>query len=363
MLSKRALKIEASEIRKAFELGRSLKNPIDLSIGQPDFEVPPGVKQAAMTAIQDGLNRYTPTQGIAELREKLIQKFNKRFGFQPPALMVTAGAAGAIVLCLMVIIDDGDEVIIPDPYFPLYKHIVHITGGIAKFANTYPDFKFKRETFEKLITNRTKAIIFSSPNNPTGVVYTKDEILMLVDIAKKHNLLIISDEVYSSFVYDCEVESAIKYYDKTLFVDAFSKAYGMPGWRLGYTVGPVELIEKMAVLQQWSFICAPAPFQKAGVEALNTDMSGIIKQFHKRRDMVYETLKTKFKVTKPYGAFYIFPQLPDNNVTDFIRKAAEHNVLLVPGCAFSEQNTNFRISYAVDESKLRQGLEIILKLA
>ncbi|MFH1231758.1 MAG: aminotransferase class I/II-fold pyridoxal phosphate-dependent enzyme, partial [Planctomycetota bacterium] len=363
MLSKRALKIEASEIRKAFDLGRSLKNPIDLSIGQPDFEVPDPVKDAAINAIKQGFNRYTTTQGIPELQEKLIQKFTKRFGFSPPGLMVTSGVAGAIVLCLMVIIDDGDEVIITDPYFALYKHIIHITGGITRFANTYPDFKLKREEFEKVITPRTKAIIITTPCNPTGIVYSKEEILMVVDIARKHNLLIISDEVYRTFVYDCEVESAVKYYEKTLLADGFSKAYGMPGWRLGYTAGPAELIEKMAILQQWSFICAPAPFQKAAVVALETDMTGIIKQFHKRRDIVYETLKGKFKVNKPQGAFYIFPQAPDNNAADFVKEAAGHNVLIVPGCAFSEQNTNFRISYAVEENKLRQGLEILLKLA
>lgn len=363
MLSKRALNIEASEIRKAFDLARSLKNPIDLSIGQPDFEVPESVKDVAIQSIKDGFNRYVTTQGIPELKEKLIQRFTRRFGFAPGGLMVTSGVAGAIVLCLMVIIEDGDEVVITDPYFAMYKHIIHITGGIARYANTYPDFRLRKEEFEKVITPRTKAIIITTPCNPTGVVYSKEEIMMVVDVAKKHNLLIISDEVYRSFIYDGEVESAVKYYEKTLLADGFSKAYGMPGWRLGYAAGPAELIERMTILQQWSFICAPGPFQKAAVKALDTDMSAVIKEFHKRRDIVYETLKGKFKVTKPEGAFYIFPQAPGNNASDFVKKAAQNNVLIVPGLAFSEQNTNFRISYAVEETKLRQGLEILLKLA
>jgi aspartate aminotransferase/aminotransferase len=362
MISKRALKIEASEIRKAFDLGRSFSNPIDLSIGQPDFEVPDVVKNAAIDAIKQGFNRYTTTQGIAEFRERLGEKFRKEFGFQPPALMVTSGAAGAIVLALLITLEDNDEVIITDPYFPLYKHIIHITGAITRFADTYPDFTIKRKSFEKVISPRTKAIIISNPANPTGVVYSKDEIVLLVDIARKHNLLLISDEVYRSFIYDGEVESPIRYYEKTLFVDAFSKAYGMPGWRLGYTVGPAELIEKMTVLQQWSFICAPAPFQRAGLVALETDMSSVIKGFRRRRDIVYEMLKEKFDVIKPQGAFYIFPQAPDKKAEEFIKKAVQNNVLLVPGSAFSEQNTHFRISYAVSEPKLRQGLEILLKL-
>ncbi|MBI5778281.1 MAG: aminotransferase class I/II-fold pyridoxal phosphate-dependent enzyme [Planctomycetes bacterium] len=362
MLSKRALKIEASEIRKAFDLARSLKDPIDLSIGQPDFEVPDAVKNAAIDSIKQGFNRYVTTQGIPELRDKLIQKFTQRFGFAPGGLMVTSGVAGAIVLCLMVILEDGDEVIITDPYFAMYKHIIHITGGLARYANTYPDFKLKREAFEKVITPRTKAIIITTPCNPTGIIYSREEIMMVVDICKKNNLLLISDEVYRTFVFDTEVASAVKYYDKVLLADGFSKSYGMPGWRMGYAAGPAELIERMAILQQWSFICAPGPFQKAGVVALDTDMSPIIREFHRRRDIVYETLKPKFKMVKPQGAFYIFPEAPGNNASEFVKKAAQNNVLIVPGLAFSEQNTHFRISYAVTEPKLRKGLEILLNI-
>jgi len=363
MLSKRALKIEASEIRKAFDLARSLKDPIDLSIGQPDFEVPDVIKNAAIDSIKQGFNRYVTTQGIPELRDKLIQRFTQRFGFAPGGLMVTSGVAGAIVLCLMVILEDGDEVVITDPYFAMYKHIIHITGGLARYADTYPDFKLRREAFEKVITPRTKAIIITTPSNPTGTVYSRDEIMMVVDICKKNNLLLISDEVYRTFVYDTEVASAVKYYDKVLLADGFSKAYGMPGWRMGYAAGPTELIERMAILQQWSFICAPGPFQKAGIVALDTDMSAVIKEFHRRRDIVYETLKHKFNLIKPQGAFYVFPEAPGNNASEFVKKAAQNNVLIVPGLAFSEQNTHFRISYAVAEAKLRKGLEILLKLA
>jgi len=362
MLSKRALKIEASEIRKAFDLARSLKDPIDFSIGQPDFEVPDAVKNAAIDSIKQGFNRYVTTQGIPELRDKLIQRFTQRFGFAPGGLMVTSGVAGAIVLCMMVILDDGDEVVITDPYFAMYKHIIHITGGVARYANTYPDFKLKREEFEKVITPRTKAIIITTPCNPTGIVYSREEIMMVVDICKKNNLLLISDEIYRTFIYDTEVESAVKYYDKVLLADGFSKSHGMPGWRLGYAAGPTELIERMAILQQWSFICAPGPFQKAGIVALDTDMSAVIKEFHRRRDIVYETLKPKFNLIKPQGAFYVFPEAPGNNASEFVKKAAQNNVLIVPGLAFSEQNTHFRISYATSEAKLRRGLEILLKL-
>ncbi|MEW6026535.1 MAG: aminotransferase class I/II-fold pyridoxal phosphate-dependent enzyme [Planctomycetota bacterium] len=374
MLSKRALKIEASEIRKAFDLARSLKDPIDLSIGQPDFEVPDAVKDAAIESIKRGFNRYVTTQGIPELREKLIQQFTQRFGFAPGGLMVTSGVAGAIVLCLMVILDEGDEVVITDPYFAMYKHIINITGGTPRFANTYPDFKLRREAFEKAITPRTKAVIITTPSNPTGVIYSREEIMMVVDLCKKNNLLLISDEVYRTFVYDGAVESAVKYYDKVLLADGFSKAYGMPGWRLGYAAGPAELIERMTILQQWSFICAPPPFQKAAVVAMDTDMSPIIREFHRRRDLVCEILNGKFNMVKPEGAFYVFPEAPacrdgsgagrsGGNGSEFVKKAAQNSVLIVPGRAFSEQDTHFRISYATSEEKLRKGLEILLKLA
>ncbi|MBI4713150.1 MAG: aminotransferase class I/II-fold pyridoxal phosphate-dependent enzyme [Planctomycetes bacterium] len=362
-ISTKALKIEASEIRKAFDLGQSLKDPIDLSIGQPNFEVAEPIKEAAIKAINEGFNRYTMTQGIPALREKLSTKFEERFGFKPPALMVTSGVGGAIVLALLTLIDDKDEVIITDPYFPLYKHIITVAGGIPKYANTYPDFRLRKEEFEKVITKRTKAIIVSTPANPTGVVYTKPEILMLVELAKKHDLIIITDEVYRSFIYDVTLASAMKYYAKTILVDGFSKAYGVPGWRLGYAAGPKEIIERMTIIQQWSFICAPAPFQKAAITALDYNMSAQIAEFHRRRDLVYNTLKDKYELIKPDGAFYAFPKVPKGDCHDFIKKAAAHNLLIVPGTAFSEQDTHFRISYATTEDKLRKGLEILLKLA
>ena len=185
---------------------------------------------------------------------------------------------------------------------------------------------------------------------------------MIVDICKKNNLLLISDEIYRTFIYDTAVESGVKYYENTLLADGFSKAYGMPGWRLGYAAGPAQLIERMSVLQQWSFICAPGPFQKAGVVALDTDMSGVIKEFHRRRDIICEALNDKFNLVKPQGAFYVFPQAPGGNASDFVKKAAQNNVLIVPGLAFSEQNTHFRISYATSEEKLRRGLEILRNL-
>ncbi|MFH1228454.1 MAG: aminotransferase class I/II-fold pyridoxal phosphate-dependent enzyme [Planctomycetota bacterium] len=363
IISKRALKIEASEIRKAFDLARSLKDPIDLSIGQPNFEVPDRIKDAAITAIKSGFNKYTTSQGIPELRDKLIQRFEQRFGFKPPDLIVTSAVAGAITLALMVLLDENDEVIITDPYFPSYKHMVHISGGICKFANTYPDFRLKKESFEKLITPRTKIIIISSPCNPTGIAYSKSEIMMLVELADKHNLILISDEIYNSFLYDTDtLESPIKYYDKTILLDGFSKKYGVPGWRLGYAAGPQEIIERMTILQQWSFVCAPAPFQKAAVVALDCDMSAQINEFKRRRDLVYSMLKNKFDVVKPDGAFYFFPKAPNGDANTFIKKALDNNVLIVPGKAFSEQNTHFRISYAVQEQKLLEGLEILNKL-
>jgi len=362
-ISHRANKVEASEIRKAFELAKRLKDPIDLSIGQPHFEVPAPVKDAAIQAIRDGFNRYTSTQGIPELREKIAEIFKEEFGFSPPALLVTSGTAGALTLALMTILDENDEVLITDPYFAMYKHLVNSLGGVVKFIDIYPDFRLKKEKITPLITPRTKAIVFCTPANPTGVVYSKEEILMLVEIAREHNLLIITDEIYRTFAYDTRVESPISYYDNTLVINGLSKAFGMPGWRLGYAIGPAEMIEQMTVLQQWSFICAPAPFQKAAVVALDYDMSEYIKDYHRKRDMVYEALKDKYEIVKPNGSFYFFPKAPNGDAMAFVEAAINYNLLLVPGIAFSNHNTHFRISYAASDEKLHKGLEILRKLA
>jgi aspartate aminotransferase/aminotransferase len=365
MISKRALKVDSSGIRKVFELASKIENPINLSIGQPDFDVPENIKNAAIDAIQKGFNRYTLTQGIAELREKSLDYINKTRGssFKPDQILITSGVSGGLMLALMSIIDPGDEIIFFDPYFVMYKHLVNLLGGTPVIVDSYPDFKIDKQKLEAAITDKTKAIIINSPSNPTGYVYTQEDINNAVSAAKSRNLLLISDEIYDGFVYDGGFHSPSEIYDNTLVLGGFSKTYAMTGWRMGYAAGNADIIAQMIKIQQYSFVCAPSPFQYASLEALNTDMSEFKEAYKKKRDIVYNGLKDNFDIIKPNGAFYIFPRLKSGNVSEFVEKAIANRVLIIPGNVFSEKNTNFRISFASKDNDLEKGVEILNKLA
>jgi len=187
---------------------------------------------------------------------------------------------------------------------------------------------------KKAITKRTKAIIINSPSNPTGYVYTKEDIENVVRAAKENNVLVITDEIYDGFVYDGKFESAVRFYDNVLVLGGFSKTYAMTGWRLGYAVGNRDLISQMVKLQQYSFVCAPAPFQYAAVAALDMDTTGFQDSYRKKRDMIYEGLKNSFDIVKPQGAFYMFPKLKKGDVSEFCELAIRNKVLIIPGTFF-----------------------------
>lgn len=354
---------EVSGIRKIFDLVQDMKDCIDLSLGQPHFDVPAAVKKAATQAIEEGFNKYTVTQGIPELHAALRASLEKRLGKKVDGLLITGGAAGGLFLSMMALVDDGDEVIVPDPYFVLYKHMPHVAGGTVKFIDTYPDFKLKPEQLEQAITPKTKLLLFNNPGNPTGAAYTREEVKAIADVARRHNLFVIADEIYETYSHDFPHQSMMSFYENTLLVSGFSKTYGMPGWRMGYAAGPTALIDKMLTLQQYSFVCPPAPFQKAIVQALSEDMGPTMAEYRKKRDYVYGELKGSFDVIKPQGAFYIFPKVPWGTDQDFVKKAIENKVLIVPGSACSHRNTHFRISYATSESNLEKGVAVLKKIA
>jgi len=357
--------IDSSGIRKVFNLAAKMKNPVNLSIGQPDFDTPEPIKESAIKAIRDGKNKYTLTQGIPELCEKLLDRFQKKYSQNPPeAVMVTSGTSGGILLSFMALINPGDEVLISDPYFVMYKHLTNLVGGKPVFFNTYPEFRIKENEIEKVITEKTKLIIINSPNNPTGVVYTREELETVYKIAKKYNLFIISDEIYDSYVYDGEYTSLLDITNNALILRGFSKNFSVPGWRIGFALGPKWIISEMIKLQQFSFVCAPSPAQYAILENLDFDLTQITAEYKKKRDTIYEGLKDYFNVVKPEGAFYIFPQAPEGFTgTEFVTKAIENNVLIIPGNVFSEQDTHFRISFAASIENLKKGAEILQKLS
>src|SRR5580700_9476291 len=201
-LSRRAQGVDASGIRKVFDLAAKMKNPINLSIGLPDFDVPDVVKTAAFDAIEAGHNRYTQTQGIAPLRERLRKDLSAEFGRDVGEVLITSGVSGGLLLAILATIDPGDEAIFLDPYFVMYKHLLSLVGGKPVIVDSYPDFRFRADRVEKAITPRTKLLILNSPSNPTGVVMSREEIDDAVELARKHDLLIVSDEIYEPFLYD-----------------------------------------------------------------------------------------------------------------------------------------------------------------
>lgn len=355
--------LDASGIRKVFDLATKMKDPINLSIGQPDFDVPESIRAEAIEAIRRGENKYTQTQGLAALRQAVRDACRDEFGWDDArSYLITSGVSGALVLAMLTLVNPGDEVIFADPYFVMYSHLVNLAAGVPVAVDTYPDFRLNAEKIESAITDKTRMLLLSSPANPTGYVYSQAELRDIADLAKKHDLLVISDEIYNLFCYDKPFASIASFYDNVLLMRGFSKSYAMTGWRMGWCTGPQPIIEKMTMLQQYSFVCAPSMAQSAAIVALDTDMSREVAAYKKKRDMVQDALGEKFGLIKPGGAFYAFVPAPGGDATTFVKKAIENNVLIIPGNVFSTKDTHFRLSYATTDEKLQQGLEILKRL-
>jgi aspartate aminotransferase/aminotransferase len=376
IIADRASKIDASGIRKVFALAAKMDNPVNFSIGQPDFDVPQQLKEQAIKAILDGLNKYSQTTGDSALLEKISGLITKQLSWKNPSVLVTSGVSGGILLAFLALLNPGDEVIIPDPYFVMYKHLANMLGGKCVFVDTYPDFDLPVEKIALAITDKTKMIIVNSPCNPTGMVYSQQKIKKLAQIAAQNDVLILSDEIYEEFCYDDRFVSIAEYYDKTLLLRGFSKSHAMTGWRLGYAAANKSLanvIEQMTKIQQYTFVCAPTPFQRAAIAALDYDMGAFVDAYRRKRDILCDGLKDKFELVRPGGAFYAFVKAPSGaggalrpcsgQATEFVEKAIKNNVLIIPGNVFSEKDTHFRISYATSDDKIRQGIEILRNLA
>lgn len=362
MISRRARLLDSSGIRKVFDLARKLENPINLSIGQPDFDVPEEIKESAVSAIRDGFNRYTVTQGIEELRQRIVEKVRETRGFEGEVI-VTCGVSGALVLAFGVLIEPGDEVVFGDPYFVMYKHLVNFFGGVPVPVDTYPDFRLTAERLEPCLSERTKFVILSSPANPTGVALGEGELREIADLLRRRGVLVISDEIYEAYTYDSPHSSITSFYENTLLMSGFSKSYAMTGWRIGYAVGPAEIVHEMIKIQQYSFVCAPAFAQKAAMRALELQHSDFLQSYRRKRDLIYEGLRDCYEVEKPEGAFYIFPRVPFGNDEEFVAKAIERGLLIIPGSVFSEKDTHFRVSFSAPDETIERGIEILGELA
>jgi len=363
-IADRMSRLDASGIRKVFDLAAKLDDPISLAIGQPDFDIPDPAKEEAIRAIRAGINKYTQTQGTAELRDAIAAECKQEFPWADERpYLVTSGVSGALVLAMLALVDPGDEVVFTDPYFVMYPHLTNLAGGKCVAVGTYPDFRPDIQKISDALTDKTRMLLLNSPCNPTGTVYTEQELKDIAELASKRDILVVSDEIYNAFCYDRPFASIGSYYDNTLIMRGFSKTYAMTGWRVGWCTGPKAIIEKMTMLQQYSFVCAPSMAQAAAVVAMGLDMSSEIAAYKRKRDMVVDALSAPLGLVRPEGAFYAFVPAPDGNATAFAEKAVAGNVLIIPGEVFSESNTHFRLSYATTDEKLAQGLEILASLA
>jgi aspartate aminotransferase/aminotransferase len=250
-----------------------------------------------------------------------------------------------------------------DPYFVMYKSLVGLVGGKTVLIDTYPDFRIDLDKVKAAITPRTKAILFNSPANPTGVTSSEAEIRGLAQLAAERNIALISDEIYSGYSYDAPFLSPAQFNPQTIVIDGFSKSHAMTGWRLGWAHGPAEIIQQMIKLQQYTFVCAPQPVQWAGLAALDVDTSPQIDAYRRKRDRVVAALREDYEVATPGGAFYVFPKVPWGTGESFVHRAIENQLLIIPGNIFSGQDTHFRISYAAADATIERGLEVLKRLA
>jgi len=386
-LSQRILNMQESATIKMSAMARELRaeghDVISLSLGEPDFDTPDHIKAAAKKALDDGYTKYTPVPGLLELREAVCAKFarDNDLHFKPTQIVVSNGAKQSFANLSLVLLNEGDEVLVLAPFWVSYYEIIKLGGGVPVVlkAGIEQDFKVSAEQIEAAITDKTKMIIFSSPCNPTGSVYARDELKSMADVLSKHkDITIVSDEIYEYITFAGKHESIGAFdnvRDQTVTINGFSKGFAMTGWRLGY-IGAPEWIAKACAKMQGQFTSGATAFgQMAGAHALMSDLApthAMRDAFRKRRDMVIELLREipGFKVNNPQGAFYVFPDISQyfgtsdgtttvSNANDFAEYLLQNaHVAIVTGSAFGADNC-FRLSYAASEEQLKEAIKRI----
>ena len=379
VFSQRIQLIRSSGIRKLFDLARTMSGVISLGIGEPDFDTPPHIRDAAKRALDEGYTRYTPNAGFLDLREALSAKVAQVNGmdYTPQEVLVSGGGCtGALLLALLALVDPGDEVIISDPCFVVYEAVARIVGATPVFVavREEEDFRLIPEDVEKSLTAKTKLIILNSPSNPTGGVQRREDIVGIAEVARKHDLYIVSDEVYEMMLYEGmrhQSIAAIKgMRHRTVTVNSFSKTYAMTGWRIGYAVGTSEIIDQMIKLQQYTMVHAPAISQRAALAALNGPQDFIermVKVFDERRRFLVPRLNEieGFRCPTPMGAFYAFPNVEglgklSKDLAQYLLQSG--GVAVVPGSVFGIGGEGYlRLSYAQPLDKLEEACNRIEK--
>ncbi|MEC2078465.1 aminotransferase [Metabacillus fastidiosus] len=372
-LSNTAKNLKPSGIRKFFDLAAGMEGVISLGVGEPDFVTSWNVREACIQSLEQGYTSYTGNAGLIELREEIsyyLQKVTNRYYNPKSQLLVTVGASQALDIALRAIINPGDEVIIIDPSFVSYAPLVDLAGGVPVMVRTKgeEEFKLQPEALEAAITEKTKAIVICSPSNPTGTVLQKEELERLAVIIEKHDLLVISDEIYSELTYDEEYTSFASIEgmtDRTILISGFSKAFAMTGWRLGYVAANEEFLQAMLKIHQYSMLCAPTMAQYAAIEALKNgfdDVAHMKRSYRQRRNLFVSALNDMgLTCHTPGGAFYAFPSIRKTNLTSeqFAEQLLlEEKVAVVPGSVFGESGEGYiRCSYASSLEQLQEALK------
>lgn len=352
------------------------KSVVHLEIGEPDFDTPPNVVEAGMKALKDGWTHYGPAQGLPELRSAIADEIARTRGFKPSIeeVLVCPGAKPIMFYMILALIGPGDEVIYPNPGFPIYESMINFCGGTAVPCPILEenDFSFDLESFRKLVTPKTKLVILNTPSNPTGGVLDRALIEGIADIARNHTFMVLSDEIYGRLIYEggplFSITQCEGLRDRTVILDGFSKAYAMTGWRLGYGVGPKDLIARMTKLQVNSASCTASFTQMAGIEALRgpqDSVDAMAKTFRERRDRIVAGLNAipGISCRSPKGAFYVFPNITKTGKSsaDFGRHLLDHHgVAALGGTAFGKHGEgHLRLSYANSMPNIEEALRRI----
>lgn len=374
-LSHTAKELQPSGIRKFFDLAASMEGVISLGVGEPDFVTPWSIREAAILSIEQGFTSYTANPGLLELRQEITSYLGSRFGvdYDPTnQIIVTIGASQAIDLAFRAILNQGDEVLIVEPAFVSYAPLVSIAGGNPVAVATSPEngFNVTADQIEAAITNKTKAILLCSPNNPTGSTLSKDELIEIAKIIQKHDLLVVSDEIYAELTYDESFTSFASIegmYERTILINGFSKGFAMTGWRLGFLAAPKEFVEVMLKIFQYTTMCAPNMLQHGAIEALrNTyhEVESMRNSYRRRRNYVVQALNQMgLDCHTPGGAFYVFPSIRATGLTSeqFAEELLmQEKVAVVPGHVFGDSGEGYiRCSYASSMSQLQEALKRI----
>ncbi len=371
ILSERVQSVKPSGIRKFFDLASTMQDVISLGVGEPDFETPWQVRRAGITSLEKGRTFYTSNWGLQQLRDEIAGLALRRYDlFYDPQdeILVTVGGSEAIDNALRAFVSIGDEVLIPEPCFVCYEPLTTMAGGVPVAIPTVAEegFKLTPERLRAAITPKTKVLILPYPNNPTGAIMNRQELEAIADILRDTNIVVISDEIYCMLTYQGEHVSFAQIdgmQERTIVIDGFSKSYAMTGWRLGWAMGPRELMQPICKIHQFGIMCAPTTAQFAGIEAIRTGDDDIIhmrSQYDiRRRFLVSELRSMGLDCFEPHGAFYVFPSIRSTGLSseEFCnRLLQEQHVAVIPGNAFGASGEgHVRISYSYSMQHLREA--------